>query len=837
MAKDKISAKELQEIIDRANAVANRNIELLKEERSQMSSIFDMRKKIANQEEIINQERIKQENIIKILNKYETDGIKIHGNKLKSLQNERKESEKIVKQSERRLTISKGLLVNAKNLKNAFFAQKGFLMAADAAIKGINLELGLSGERASIMRENFQDSAQFAARMGVDLEGLANMTRIYAEETGRARLHNEANLKALTLIAKGTALGQDGAAQLAANFEMFGFNATDTAKEVQRIVDTTERMGVNTGKVLKAVNKNFKTLQKFTFRNGSQGIADMATYATKFKMNMDEVLSSMEKGRALDSVIEMSAQLQVLGGQFANLADPMAMLFESRNDPVAYTKRINEMTKGMVTMNKTAEGFEMQIASPMAQDQLANAAKALGMSTDELTQQAFRAREIQQIRSQMFGKGFTGKEKELIEGLAKFDKNTGRMMVEIGGAATDVSSLTTDQIRVLQQEQKTLEERAKESQTFDQAMKNTIMELKSALLPMLQGVNSLLKKARPVIETITNFFNDNDWAKNLLGAAGMMMGAGMLWKTFISPLTLAAKAFSSVGGGGIGRGIGKSVIGDVAGDTAKGASSAGKGVAKGAGGGMLKGGLGIGGAALGIGGGIGIAALGISKLSDSMSKLNTEQLKTLQNIIIGLGVAIPALAGGMLIFGKAAETSALGIGILTAAVLGVGTGIGVAANGIGYMAEGLSRLDGVDLSGIGTGMLSIGGAALMMGNPFSIAGLGALTASAMAIGSEADKLERVGNAFYNIATVLKGDSSQFDKIKETIKSIASIDMNDNSVFGELKQLLSQPLKVEFSEKEVGFVANIDLRMGDTNFITEISKKIPARIVDLQQAKS
>jgi hypothetical protein len=49
-------------------------------------------------------------------------------------------------------------------------------------------------------------------------------------------------------------------------------------------------------------------------------------------------------------------------------------------------------------------------------------------------------------------------------------------------------------------------------------------------------------------------------------------------------------------------------------------------------------------------------------------------------------------------------------------------------------------------------------------------------------------------------------------------------------------MLSKPLQVQFSEQEVGFVANIDLRMGDETFITKLSKKIPARIVDLSQAK-
>lgn len=840
MAKQKLSAKELQEYIDRANAAANRNIELLKEENDRLSNIFDMRRKIANQEEIVNQERIKQQNIVDILNKYEKEGYKIHGNKIKNLKKERDELNILLKKDEKRLANQKSLLAMVDATKKSFLSTNGamrtFLMQSDAAIKSLNLELGLSGERAQILRESFEDSAGFAARMGVSVADLGRMQSIYAEETGRARMHNEANLEAMTLIAKGTNLGIEGAAQLAAQYEMMGFNATDTALEVQRIVDTTERMGVNTSKVLKAVNRNFKSLQKFTFKGGSQGIADMAIYSEKFKINMNEVMDSLQKGRALDSVIEMSAQLQVLGGQFANLSDPMAMLFESRNDPAAYTKRINEMTKGMVTMNKTAEGFELQIASPMAQDQLKRAAEALGMTTDELTQQAYRMREIQQTRSQMFAKGFTSEEKEIIESIAKFDKKTGRMMVDIGGVATDVSNLTTDQIDMLKEQQASLEARAEASQTFDQALNNTIQELKSALLPMLQGINQILETVRPVFKAIGDFANNNDWAKPLLGGAGMLMGASILLGKVITPLGMVAKTLTS--------GISK-IIPSIKGGDAKNVSNKGTNVGKsavGKGGGMLGKaggfgtGAGLGVAALGAGAGVMLAAKGLSELADSMKELDSTQIWALPATMLAMSVGAFAAAPAITALGASSTVGAAGLLALGAAALMVGAGIGAAAAGIGYMAEGFSELDGVDLSKIGDGMMKFAGASALIGG-LGLVGLGASALAIDSIASNADDIERIGNSFYNIGAVLKGDTSQFDKIKETIESIASIDVSENSGFAKIAELFSKPLKVEFTEQDVAFTANIDLRMGDSNFITEISKRIPARIVDLQQGKS
>ena len=833
-----VSAKELRDLMKDMNAIHQANIREIDKESNGINQIYNLRlknqkslEKASEQQEIIN-------NNLRLAKTLTEAGYKIHGNTLNALKKEDKLQKKTLDTLNKKVDAQNALLASVKSVGKSFTdvggSMRTFLMASDAAIKSVNLELGLSGERASIMRDNFEQSAQFAASMGIDMAGLTQMTSLYAEETGRARLHNEANLKSMTLIAKGTNLGVEGAAQMAGQYEMMGMNATDTASEVQRIVDTTERMGVNTGKVLKAVNKNFKALQKYTFKGGVQGMADMAIYAEKFKINMESVFEPMEKGRRLDSVIEMSAQLQVLGGQFANLADPMSMLFESRNDPEAYMKRINEMTKGMVTMNKTADGFNLEIASPMARDQLAAAAKALGMSTDELTTQALRMREIQQTRSQMFSKGFNKDEKDIIEGLAKFDKNTGRMMVEVGGVATDVSKLNTNQIKAMATEKSSLEARAKASQTFDQAFQNTIMELKATLLPMLKGVNEVLTDIRPIMKSFTEWVGklmSSDVGGVFLKAAGMMMAGGILWKSLVSPLLMAGKTLLNAAGAGIGKAA--SSAGGAASKSMSGSQMLGKGKMMSAkGSGMMKGGLGIGAAGAGIGAGIGMAAVGISKLADSMAKLDKTQIAALPEVLISLGLAIAMVTIPLGIIAASASVTSLGLLAIGAAALGIGAGIGIAAMGIGQMAEGMALLKDVDMINIGLGIAAIGAGAMM--GTLGLVGMAGMTASILLIATTADDMERVGNAFANIGAVMSGSAGDMSGIKDTINSISSMDVSSNSAIAGLTNMLSQPLKVEFSDKETAMVANIDLSVGDSGFMTEISKKVPINIRDLSQ---
>jgi len=843
MAKKKgVSADELRSTYEPQIKLSEMLINLQKEELAGLNSIFDVKKKLIKSQDVLNLEQGKLNQMISGYNSLTEKGERITKGKQKIFEDQFKLHLKSYKLAEKDLAIQKKKVIAAEQYAKAGLEYMGimkkagsdvltYLIQSDIAIKNLNLGLGLSGDRSEAMAQNLSDAAPFAARMGVDMKGLAEMAATYADETGRARILTEESLRSMTLIAEGTNLGAEGAARMAGNYEMMGFNAVDTSKEVQRIVDTSERMGVNTGKVLKVVGANFKKLQKYSFKNGVKGMADMAIYAGKFKMDMDSIFTPLESGRHLNSVIEMSAQLQVLGGNFANLSDPMSMLFESRNDPEAYMKRINEMTKGMVTLNKTAEGFEFSMASPMAQDQLAQAAKALGMTTDELTQQAFRMAEIQKTRSQMFSKGFSSSEKEVIEGLAKFDSKSGKMIVDIGGTAKEIANLTTQDMLALEKQRSSLEQRAMAAQGFDEAFQNTIMELKATFLPLLKTMNSVFSGVREAITPLLNALDSGDALTKglILGGAAIGIGAAKLLFAFTKGKALGfldAKGLSGMAarsnmtkGSDIGKNVGKG--------------------AKGAGKGMLRGGAGIGAAALGVGAGIGIAAVGIGKLADSMSKLTPEQAKSLESIVSSIawmtGIAVAA-AAAIAIFGVASTAASLGLLAFGGAILMVGAGIGIAAAGIGYMGEGLSKMDGVDLSGMATGMLSIGAAGLMIGNPMGIIGMAAMTASVMAIGANADNMERVGNAFANIGAVMSGSAGDMSGIKDTINSISSMDVGDMGI-SSLVDVLSKPLMVQFADQEIGMVAHVDVTMDGDRLTKTITQRVPVFTKDLQQAKA
>jgi|GEM_PF-1805890 len=722
-----------------------------------------------------------------------------------------------------------------------------YLQQQDKIIKNTILNLGMSGNKAELMRGSFERSAMFVARLGGNLEVIQTMMTGFADETGRSRALTSDMVKDITVIGKGTGLGIEQATKLSAQFEAIGINTKGALDYVQGVVDTSERMGVNTTKVLKNITDNFKKLQTFHFQQGVRGFREMAEYAEKFKVDISDALNSAEIARTLEGAIGMVANLQVMGGEFAKL-DMFETLYFARNDPAKLQAKIGEMTKGIVTLRKNSDGTFEKFISPADRDRLAAAGKALGITTDKMTEMALRAFDIGKMSQELSGMGLTNEQKQLIEGAAFFNQQTGKFQVQLGEDMKNISELTIQQAKSFAQEQKLLKDRAKEAMTFDETFKATIEMLKAGLLPLLNNINKALLwiskysdklfEGKGIVIAATTLF---------AGAKLFFLSSKLLNRAFdnyISYNKLSFRNLAATNSGGLSSLFSKSVgIGDsLTPTTGKGSSgladmrrgigagAEAKGIgmkrlgtgigagaeAKGIGMKRLGTGAGIGAAALGIGGGVALAAVGISKLADSMSKLDEKQLSVLKGIAMTLAISFPAAALGIAIAGAAGKLAAPGLYALSVAALGIGAAVGIAAVGIGIMAKGIGEM--IEKSkGAGDAMLSVGlgVSALslaMMGFTAGALGLGVFALTMKTIAKHADAVEKVGNAFGNIKAVMSGTKEDFEAVESAVKLISSVNTNKGSVFAELAALLKTPLKVEFEKNTIPIQTDVTLEV-------------------------
>jgi hypothetical protein len=824
--------KALKDAQDDLNKRMNSNYETTEKIKIQEELIANSKRIQAEQERLLSESKSKN-SALTTTEKKELDEI---------LKDQNKINESVKKEGLLRTIVNKTLGDYNKGLKSAW----RYLMDSDKAIKSTILSLGLSGAKAMEMRGSFEESARFVAHIGGSLEDVQKIMTGFADETGRARALSAEMVEDIALIGRGTGLGIEQGTKLGAQFELMGVNAKGAMDYVQNVVDTSERMGVNTTKVLKNVSDNFKKLQTMNFQQGVKGYAEMAQYAEKMKIDMTSTFGAMDKVKTLEGAIDTFAQLQVLGGQFAK-QDFLEMFYLKRNDPKKFQERLNEMTKGVVTFRKKADGSFEKFISPADRDRLEQAEKVLGLQAGDLTTQALRMAEMQRLRVKMSGMGLSPKEKELIEGAAIFNSQTGQFEAKVGGEMKDITSLTKEQAQAFAKQSVGLKKRAEDSMTAEEALKAAVMELKSALLPLLQRINIMIDSLKKIVKPIIDFFTTGHlpWLK----VVGGFMAAALVWRTVSGILgAVAGNLTKGLMGSKVGSllgGAGKKVIPSPNGIPATGGAGPSFGSGAGAGLSKMGAGAGIGLALAGAGEGINLAATGISKLAEAMKGLGPEQAKSLKSIAMTLAISFPLAAVGLALVGAAGWEAAIPILAVGAAMVAMGFGVNLAGKGIGIMAEGLTKLvtagkdAGPSMLKVGLGIGAI--TASMIALTFS-GGLGMLKFSALMNSIERHsgaKLTAVGDAFGKIGAVLTGSKDDFIAVDNAIKSISNMNTKGGSAFAELAALLKTPLKVEFANKEVAVVSNITMNIDGYKFhqATKTSDYVSQSSVDSKAGKS
>lgn len=806
----------------------NTLIELQKKELSGLSHIFSLEsqrtKALLEIQQAENQRNTRYQEYINMQQQAANGQIVINKTTLTAIEKQlKRETEHISK-----LKTKEKVMRSIASIKFPDFSKLADLKLPfnDKDIRNTALELGKGGQQSQLIRDAFYEAAPKAAQLGASMKDLFEMQKAYSSESGRAVALTGKQLQDITEIAKGVGLASDQTGQLVAQFDLLGTDTATMKVNIQGIVDSSERMGVNVNKVLKVVSTNFKQLNTFAFKDGIKGMAKMAQYAEKFKIDFNSSINAADKARTLDGAIEMAAQLNTLGGEFAK-SDPFEMFHLSRNDPAKFTQKLNEMTKGMASLVKTADGFQLQV-TPMDLDRLRAVADATGQDFQNLVEQAQRMGAIQQMNRQMMGSAFSKQDRELIQSMSKLDSKSGIYKV----LGKDISQLSAKEVESLRIQQTTLKQRAEAAQTFDEKFNTAIESMKLTLLPILDGVNAVFETIHPFLKGIADWMATMPkWAKAGLGFSGMLVAGGIL----LGKAAMAFKAIPFLG----------NLVGGKGGALAKGAQAVTGGAGTAAGGGGFGAafgkGAGVGAAGLGIGAGVAVAAAGISKLADSMSKLNDKQVQALKEIAMTLAIAFPLAAIGIGILAAVAAPAAVPLLALGAAILGIGAGVGIAAAGIGYMAKGFGELltsaspEKVFQLAAGVGALGMAMTSLAAGSvltlftgagPFAMLGL---------LSTRADAFERIGNAMKNIGAVMNSNGSGLDKLQSTLDSIQNMNFN-TGVFAKLEKMFDRPLLVEFKDKNVALNVNMSLEVDSDVLARKTAKKIIVLHKDYQEGR-
>jgi hypothetical protein len=359
----------------------------------------------------------------------------------------------------------------------------------DGQIRRISTNLGILGKQQYALRKTLYQSALATQRWGASAGEVAQMYESYVESTGRLIPLSEESAKSLALMAKGTALGSEGSAQMASNMETFGMSIQSTAKYVEDVSNMSEKMGVSSSVVLKTLNQNLKKAQSLNFKDGVKGIAKMAALSTKLKMDMGEIMGFAETLYEPEGAIEAAAALQMMGGAFSQMGDPLKLMYQGRNNPEQLTKDLANAASASVEFNRASGEFKIPA---MELQRLKQVSEATGVSMESLTESALTVAKQKKIGS-ILSPNVSGEYKEFVESLGQFNAKNGKFEITVGNDVYDISKLNQSTIKSLMGQDTALKARAEEAQSSMERFKNMLESFKNIAYLFFGGLEKSLR--------------------------------------------------------------------------------------------------------------------------------------------------------------------------------------------------------------------------------------------------------------------------------------------------------------------------------------------------------
>ena len=302
-------------------------------------------------------------------------------------------------------------------------------MKTDAAAKSMANIIGMSGSNADMYEKfvygaarnlKFTDSTGKTTYLNKNAEDMLKMQSQYIDTSGRNQTMSQTDF--VKTFQLGKVVGDDNlAAALLGDMDYFNKSIATGTDLIYEMFKEANKAGVSNRKFAKDLQQNLKLAQKYTFKGGVEAMMKMSIWAQKTRFNMQNLETMVDKIQdgGLEGVITQGAKLQVLGGNFAMGADPLAMMYESWADPESLTKRFADMTKGLGHFN--SKTGEVDIVGPDAM-MLKQYAEATGIDYKDA-----RAMVTQRIKGERIDKTLTknynDQQKALIYNKAKLGKD------------------------------------------------------------------------------------------------------------------------------------------------------------------------------------------------------------------------------------------------------------------------------------------------------------------------------------------------------------------------------------------------------------------------------
>lgn len=369
--------------------------------------------------------------------------------------------------------------------------------------KKLSVNIGVGYQNQELLGKSFQDSLIKVKELGGDVDDVNSIYTKFSDQSGRVRILDDEEVQRIFAIEKATGLMGDSAAALAERFDLVGISSEDFANNIEQIMKDTQKMGLNSSKVVKVLSDNFENMQRMSFKGGVKAMTEMAKLAVKMRMDISDMLGMADKFYEPEAAIEAAAKIQLLGGDIANaFGDPIQMMYEARNAPEEFAKRIGDATEGMVKFNEETGQFDMVAEN---RQKLIAMSEALGLNKDQLIDTAYQMSKMKQIKMDVGGNLFDEETMDKIASLAKFDKTSGQWKIDVAGEEIAVKDLDATQLEKAlaspTDEKSAIIETAKASMTTNQLLEAVVKSNEVAIVRQTRVYETLEKGLDPLLKS------------------------------------------------------------------------------------------------------------------------------------------------------------------------------------------------------------------------------------------------------------------------------------------------------------------------------------------------
>jgi len=408
--------------------------------------------------------------------------------------------------------------------------------------------MGIGAKQSEAFSLNLQRAGDSTVFMGVSTKKLAIMQKGYSEEIGRSVALSQEGLEAMAGLAQGTGLGEQFAIGMASSMDDFGGSVVTSAKLVEETMQNAGAMGVNSAKAAQMLSKDLKLAQKYSFKNGVKGLAKMSTEALRLKLDLDGIAGLSDKVFRPEGAIELAAKLGTMGGAFAQMADPMQLMFKARNDFAGFAKDIGAATAEFVEYNKENGTFD--IKGGLAADRMREIANVTGIGAEKLQEMA-----VAQAKMKMIGSvipfAVNAKDEALITSMSTIGEN-GEISIKVDGFSKSIKELNANDMKNLRGSKETLRKRAEEARTAMEVFDDIITSFTQLLLPVARGlkkdfaeplrelikdgdfqesIRSFVKGIASLVGAVTKFAIENPITTLITGLGVAIAGKAATWIT------------------------------------------------------------------------------------------------------------------------------------------------------------------------------------------------------------------------------------------------------------------------------------------------------------------